>query len=412
MKVCFETFGCRLNRAEALEEEAKYLARGWERTESHKDADLIVVRGCSVTARAQRDCERLIEHIRGKYPLKRVLVTGCLPSANKNYTLRDFAARTARRAAPTNTNAAFSVPMRTARAYLKVQDGCSGRCTFCIVPQFRGKSTSVPFDDVLARARAFLDAGFHELVITGCNLTQYNDAGRLLPELIAALSDLCGETARLRLGSVEPGPVAKNLIQLMAERKNICRFLHIPVQSGSDRILSAMRRPYKRRDVEELVKEAARLMPDLGLGCDIMTGFPDEMDNDFLATKFLLTRLPFTKAHVFPYSERPGTVAATLPNAVPKEIRSLHAREIADQMEDARTRYIKRFKGRTVQVLVEDEKTLAGWTSEYVWCQVGEDKAKVLTRDRGTTERRIRRRDLINVLVREAHGHVLTGDPV
>lgn len=411
MKVCFETFGCRLSRAEALEDEAKYLARGWTRTESHAEADLIVVRGCSVTARAQRDCERLIEHIRGKYPLKRVLVTGCLPSAKKDYTLRTFAARTVRPGDP-NSPTSSPVPTRTARAYLKVQDGCSGKCAFCIVPQFRGKATSVPFGEVLSRAQAFLDAGYHELVVTGCNLVQYNDGGKLLPELIAALSDLCGETARIRLGSIEPGPVAKELVQLMAARENLCRFLHIPVQSGSDRILSAMRRPYKKRDVEDLVKEAVRLMPDLGLGCDIMTGFPDEMDNDFLSTKFLLSRLPFTKAHVFPYSERPGTVAATLPNAVPKEIRSLRAREIAAQMEDARTRYIKRFKGKTVQVLVEDEKTLAGWTSEYVWCQVGEDKAKVLTRNRGSTERRIRRKDLISVLVREVHGHVLSGDPV
>ena len=409
MKVCFETFGCRLNRAEALEEEAKYLARGWTRTESHAEADLIVVRGCSVTARAQRDCERLIAHIREKYPLKRLLVTGCLTDAKKNYAVREFAARSGN---PGASTAVPAVPTRTARAYLKVQDGCSGACAFCIVPQFRGKATSVPQADVLARAQAFLDAGYHELVLTGCNLVQYNDAGVRLPALVAALSDLCGTTARIRLGSVEPGPVARELVGLMAERANVCRFLHIPVQSGSDRILSAMRRPYKKRDVEELVKEAVRRMPDLGLGCDILTGFPDEMDYDFMSTKFLLTRLPFTKAHVFPYSERPGTVAATLPNAVPKEIRSLRAHEIAAQMEDARVRYIKRFKGRTVQVLVEDEKTLAGWTSEYVWCQVGEDKAKVFTRDRGHTERRIRRRDLVTILVREVNGHVLTGDPV
>lgn len=416
MKVCFETFGCRLNRAEALEEEAKYLARGWTRTEDHADADLIVVRGCSVTARAQRDSEHLIDHLRRKYPLKRVLVTGCLPSANKNYNVRAWAAKISSPSSlpPHPSSLPTPIPLRTARAYLKVQDGCSGRCTFCIVPQFRGKSTSVPVADVLTRAQEFLAAGFHELVITGCNLTQYNDAGKRLTDLIAALSDLCGETARIRLGSVEPGPEAQRLVQLMATRENICSYLHLPVQSGSDRILSAMRRPYLRRDVEALVREAVRLMPDLGLGCDIMTGFPDEMDMDFLSTKFLLERLPFTKAHVFPYSERPQTFAVSLPNAVPKEIRTLRAREIADQMEDARTRYIKRFKGRVVQVLVEDEKDLSGWTSEYVWCKVGEDKAKVFTRDRGSTERRVRRRDLILVRVREivGDGHVLAGDLV
>ena len=141
MKVCFETFGCRLNRAEALEIEAAFLARGWTRTERHDDADMIIVRGCSVTARAQADCERLIAHIRNKYPFKRVVVTGCIKNHSNERWLKDLV--TGQGPAPT----------RTARAYLKIQDGCSGQCSFCIVPTFRGKAKSVPFDDVVAGAK-------------------------------------------------------------------------------------------------------------------------------------------------------------------------------------------------------------------------------------------------------------------
>ena len=409
MKVCFETFGCRLNRAEALQEEAQYLARGWERTESHEEAQLIVIRGCSVTQRAQRDCERLIEHIRGKYPFKRIIVTGCLPSADKSYTLRGAAARSSGPAGDGSTGPA--VPMRTARAYLKVQDGCSGRCTFCIVPKFRGTSRSEPFDALLDKAERFIAAGYHEIVVTGCNLSQYASEGKHLPELLSALAEL-DPACRIRLGSLEPGPIAMDTVHVIAEHENICRFLHIPVQSGSERILSAMRRPYRAKDVDALVREAVRLMPDLGLGCDIMTGFPDEMDNDFLATRTLFKRLPFSNAHVFPYSERPGTVAATLPNAVPPQIRSARAHEIADLANVSRNHFVKRFKGRTVEMVVEDEQHLAGWTSEYVWCQIGSEKAKVLSRNRGSSERTIRRRDLIRVLVREVHDHILTGDPL
>jgi threonylcarbamoyladenosine tRNA methylthiotransferase MtaB len=398
MKVCFETFGCRLNRAEALDLEARFVSRGWTTTERHDDADMIVVRCCSVTHRAQRDCERLVEHIRGKYPTKRVVVTGCTAEKLHEQWLADM------RDAPS------VVPTRTARAYLKVQDGCSGKCAFCIVPTFRGVARSVPFEDVLARASRFVEAGYHEIVVTGCNLSQYVSGTRRLPELVDALAAL-DPACRVRLGSLEPAPVAMDVVAAVAASKNACRYLHVPVQSGSDRVLTAMRRPYKRKDVERLVSEAAKLMPGLGLGCDIMTGFPDETPNDFLATKGLLERLPFTKVHVFPFSERPGTIAAGLPNAVPPEVRTDRAREVARWSEKARTDFIRRMKGRTVQIVVEDESTLSGWTSEYVWCQIGSEKAKTLARSHGGQDAKIRRKDLVSVLVREAVGHVLTGDP-
>ncbi len=410
MKVCFETFGCRLNRAEALQMEAEYLADGWTLTTQHHDADLIVVRGCSVTQRAQRECERLIAHLRKKYPLKRVLTVGCLKEATDKTKLRNFEIAKFHKAATTQNEP--PVPTRTARAYLKVQDGCNAACAFCIVPAFRGKSVSVAFDEVLDKAKRFIDAGYHELVVTGCNLAHYLEPGnKRLPELLAALADL-STACRVRLGSLEPSPVAQDVVDVMAAHDNICRFLHVPIQSGSNRILTAMRRPYLHKDIESLVTKATRLLPGLGLGCDVMTGFPDETETDFLSTQGLLARLPFTKAHVFPYSERPGTVAATLPNAVPPEIRSTRAHALAAMMDEARGRYVKRFKGRTVQLLVEDEKTLSGWTSEYVWCQIGEERARTLTRARGGTARQIHRKDLVEVRVRDVRGHILFGDPV
>ncbi|MCR5414477.1 MAG: radical SAM protein [Kiritimatiellae bacterium] len=399
MKVCFETFGCRLNRAEALAEEARYLARGWERTESHSDAQLIVVRGCSVTARAQKDCERLIDHIKAKYPFKRVIVTGCLPKADKGYFLKDV-----RRDA--SAPAEDPVPVRTARAYLKVQDGCAGKCSFCIVPSFRGSSTSVPWDKTLDTAKRFIDAGYRELVVTGCNLVQYVSQGKRFPDLVAALAGL-SPSCRIRLGSVEPGPVALETVDAMAGNANVCRFLHIPVQSGSGRILAAMRRPYTIRTIDELVQAAVKAMPHLGLGVDLMTGFPGETDNDQLATLSLMRRHPLTKAHVFPFSERPGTVAATLPDAVPPAIRSARAHELAALADEKRTLFAKRFRGREVEVVVEDEKSIAGWTAEYLWCRVGEEKDLAFTGSRSSRD--IRRKDLVTIRVREAKGHVLSG---
>jgi len=398
VKVCFETFGCRLNRAEALEMEAHFLARGWTRTERHDDADMIVVRGCSVTSRAERDCVRLVEHIRRKYPLKRIVVTGCMREKRNEQWLKSL----------TNDNA--PVPTRTARAYLKVQDGCSGLCSFCTVPKFRGKAVSVPLAEVLGKARRFEDAGYGEIVVAGCSLTQYADGAKRLPDLVAELADAVPE-CRIRLGSIEPVSMAKEVVRAMAEHGNVCRFLHVPVQSGSTRILAAMRRPYIAKDVDALVREAVSLMPGLGLGCDLMSGFPDETDNDHLATLALLNRLPFTNAHVFAYSERPGTVAASLPNPVPKEIRSERAHELSSTARTKRSLYAKRFKGREVKIVVEDEKTLSGWTSEYLWCQVGKDKAGVLDRIRRIHKEGTLRKTLLPVTIREVRGDILTGDP-
>ena len=392
MKVCFETFGCRLNRAEALEQEAEFAARGWIMTEGHADADIIVVRGCSVTQRAQRDCERLVEHIRRKYPFKRLVVTGCLGDRTNAFTLKKR-----------GDDEPVPVPTRTSRAYLKVQDGCSGRCTFCIVPKFRGMPVSVDFGEAVSKAKRFVDAGYHEIVVTGCNLSLYESGGKRLPELVAALSDIVpeslgeGKSCRVRLGSVEPSAVVSDVLDVMAERENVCRFLHIPVQSGSSRILSLMGRPYSARDIDTMVHNARQRVTGIAIGCDFITGFPGESDMDFLATQGLLTRARFERVHVFPYSERPGTPASVMPESVPLDIRHDRARELMRQADKIRSVSAREFEGKTVEIVVEDEKDGAGWTSEYFWCSSQNLHAP--------------RKSLAKVKVRTVDGHMLHGEP-
>ena len=351
--------------------EAEYLAKGWELTDKHADADLFVVRGCSVTSRAQSESEHMVAHLRKHYPTVPVRVCGCL----KDKDAAALARLRGRLPPGSQTSAALAratIPTRTARAYLKVQDGCNGRCTFCIVPQFRGKSSSVPFAELLDRAKRFIDSGYREIVVTGCNLSLYLSSGKRLPDLLAALADLAPEgdgRCRVRLGSLEPCPCAVDTVHAMAEHANVCRFLHVPVQSGSNRILLSMRRPYLVKDVEAIVQTATSLMPGIGLGCDLMTGFPGESDLDFSATKGLLERLPFSNAHVFPYSTRPHTVAAGLGGALPKEVRSSRAHALAKIAEEARERYTRTFVGKTVEIVVEREDKVIGWTSEYLKCE-------------------------------------------
>lgn len=400
MNICFETFGCRLNRAEALEDEAKSLAKGHSVVDSHAKADLVVVRGCSVTARAQHDCEQLVRHLREKYPAKRIFVTGCLPGAKKLDISRLAQARQDASSQP-------PVPTRTARAYLKVQDGCSCGCTFCIVPKFRGEPTSVPFGDVLDKARRFIDAGYREIVVTGCNLTLYSSDGRRLPDLVAALAAISPE-CRVRLGSVEPGPLAMELVRAMSENANVCRFLHLSVQSGSDRILAAMRRPYHVRDVDALADEATRLMPLLGLGCDLIAGFPDETEMDFRLTKGLLGRHPFSNVHAFPYSERPGTLAAAMVHEkIAPDVRSRRAHELADVGASSRQRAAKRFVGRVVEAVVERDSPLSGWTGEYFWIEASRPSD---ASPEGRLGKSLRKQ-AVKFAVRSAHGGVLYGEP-
>ena len=394
MKVCFETFGCRLNKAEALQMEANYLADGWKMTTVRDEADLFVVRGCSVTAKAQSDCEKLIAHLRHTYPNAALRICGCLPKQEETGSspLQSL-----------GETASSPLPSRTARAYLKVQDGCCGTCTFCIVPRFRGKSRSVPFTDVLDTAKRFIDAGYHEIVITGCNLALYASEGKRLPELMGALAEVntsarsgkdSASPFRIRLGSLEPGGCAQDVVRCMAEHANICRFLHIPIQSGSDRILAAMNRPYRLSDIRDLLDLAVRLLPSLGLGCDLMTGFPGETEDDFAATRELLTAHPFSNAHVFPYSERPGTPAAEFPDAIPPTIRASRAQELSLLAKAKREDYARSFVGQTVDVVIEGHDKAVGWTGEYLRCEA--DAA-------------VPRKSLVRIRVTHADGERLCG---
>ena len=420
MNYAFHTFGCRLNRAEALEQEAAVLAAGHSVVPVGPDANVIVVRGCSVTARAQRDCEKTIGALKSQYPWVQVVVTGCYPGV-RGQTLPGILAH------PPPDGA---VPMRTARAYLKAQDGCACACTFCTVPHYRGDPASVPLGKVLAKAKAFLSAGYREIVLTGCNLSLYRDSGTGLGGLLSALAELPSSGHRVRLGSLEPGVCDDSVVEAFASHANICKFLHLCIQSGSDRILAAMKRPYTSAGVVETVRKAKLAVPGIAIGADMITGFPGETEDDFNMSKGLVSGLGVVNAHVFPFSERPGTVAATLPDQVDREVRHERARALNDIATANRAEFASLFKGQTVEVCVEADLTAprhlhgrhhrhhagqgsidrgkivprtemddgalcAGWTSEYLPCRI--------------TDRFAPRRQIVKVHVAEVSGDILRG---
>lgn len=395
---------------------------GTRATHSQPNPDLIIVRGCSVTAKAQHDCEKFIAHLRLRFPRALIKVTGCLkpekqaterlfvstPDAPIRTPQQEFSehASTVRQTETTSNATYASMPdtipstdhYALSRAYLKVQDGCSGRCSYCIVPSFRGKPTSIPFHTVLERARAFLAAGFREIILAGCNLCLYKSEGRGIAELATALASLESPGHRIRFGSIEPGICDDRILDAMEGTPNICRFLHLSLQSGSDRILRLMRRPYTSGQVFAFCAEACRrLGPRLALGADIIAGFPGESDSDHEATKrFVSTSLhmagdafrrpeqeairsPFIHLHVFPYSERPGTEAATLTGSIPTEVRRRRAKEIESIGLRNRLKFANALIGQAVAVCVE--RGGSGRTDEHLRCRLhGKAERKSIVR--------------------------------
>ncbi len=386
MTVAFKTFGCRLNRAETAQFEAGFSAAGFTRVPIETGARVVVLHSCAITQSAENECLKLIRSVRKKSPDACLVLVGCAVEAVASETLQGLGLdlivpRTQKEALVplvlrhlgiSGTFSPIAPALSTQRASLKIQDGCDFFCSYCIVPHTRGQPYSRPFDACLNEAKAFVDAGFQEIVVTGCNIACYADGSRSLVDLLAALASLPG-LGRLRLGSVEPGTVERDVIARMAETPKLCKFLHLPIQSGDNAILSRMRRRYTVEGIERTLHEALERVPHIGLGADVITGFPGESLEAFEHTRALVEAFPFSNLHVFPYSERPGTPAATFDASVPEPERKRRAAELIRLGRLKRKTFAQGLVGHPVEVLVEhfDREGLAhGWTGEYLACGI------------------------------------------
>ena len=357
MRVAFATLGCRLNQFEtdALVRAAQ--EAGHEIVEFADAADLYVVNSCTITHDADADTRQLVRRAARQVPGARVVVTGCMANADPDALAampevarvlgnrekeRFFdlalgsgddrvhvgATDLTRRLRITRLRP--SADPRRSRAYLKIQDGCDYRCSFCIVPQVRGRSSSLPRADACAQLRELVAAGVPEVVLTGVHLGTYGRDLQPRCDLVALLADLLADLgpARLRLGSVDPHEVSPALIDLLAGDRRLCRHLHLPVQSGDDGVLRAMRRAHTVADLRALVPRLVAAVPGIHLGTDVIAGFPGESEACFAATHALLAGLPLASLHVFSYSEREGTSAVDLPDSVPPAQRLARTRAL------------------------------------------------------------------------------------
>jgi threonylcarbamoyladenosine tRNA methylthiotransferase MtaB len=399
--VGFATLGCRLNQVESLEMRALVEHAGYRAVDEGEAAQVYVVNTCTVTSRADFSDRQAIRRITRANPDALVVVTGCLAQTDpealarmpgvdlvlgneEKYRLPELLGSLARRDRPevcvgpiADARAVPSAPRRRisgrSRAFVKIQDGCQHRCAFCIVPAARGRSRSQEPKVLVEQVEALVQAGYSEITLTGVDIGHYG--WDLVPRtslaaLVARLAEV-GGLRWLRLSSVLPAYFTPELVQAVTTIPVVAPHLHLPLQSGSDRVLRLMRRPYNARMYLTLAERLAARIPDLGLGADVIVGHPGETDADFEATMALVAELPLSYLHVFAYSDRKGTEAARLNDdrvaASAIRERSKRLRALAGEKSDA---FRRRLLGRAVEVLVLEDRqadgTLTGLTSNYV----------------------------------------------
>lgn len=393
-RFCLVTLGCKVNQYESRALAEAWLRAGLVRTDDPAGADLIVLCSCAVTARAEAEGRRLARNLaRAAKDEARVVVTGCAAAVSpeafaglgtmavpdKGRLARDpFGPHTARPRDPDAFPDLAVTGYDRARALVKVQDGCSHGCTYCIVPAARGASVSRPFAAILAEVRRLLAAGHREIGLTGINLGHYGrdlhpaaDFWDLLAGLDAALAPEHAGTARLRLGSLDPAMLTGRGLDVLANSRLLCPHLHISLQSADPAILAAMgRRPDDARVVSSFVDSISREWPVMGLGLDLLTGFPGESEAAFGETAAFLSGLPVTYAHVFPYSRRPGTAAATLPGQLPGPVKTGRAKRLRETAEAKSAAFAARLcRQPSLTVAVERTGPALGTCAQYADCR-------------------------------------------
>ena len=391
MNVAFKTVGCRLNQAETAAMRAGFEAAGYQTVESVLRADVVVIHTCAITDTAERNCIRISRSAKRRQPPPIVVLAGCAVQVSHPRLLQNAAAdllvgqkdkynipaliAARHRAAPllAPPDSARRAPrFTTTRAIIKAQDGCDFRCAYCVVPAARGAPSSRPLTDIIEEVRRVTGQGFREVVLTGANLGCYSDGRNTLVHLVREVESI-PSVSRIRLSSIELSTVERNIIDHMAESAKLCRHLHIPLQSGDDRTLAAMGRRYTARQYQQAVEYALARMPLLGLGTDLIMGFPGEDQASFENTLRLVRGIPFSNLHVFPYSARPGTRAAGLPGQVPDREKKRRSAALLTLGKEKRAAFAAQFIGRPVTVLLENPASPRhghGWTGEYIESEV------------------------------------------
>ncbi|WP_119680104.1 tRNA (N(6)-L-threonylcarbamoyladenosine(37)-C(2))-methylthiotransferase MtaB [Indioceanicola profundi] len=388
------TFGCRLNAYESEVMRNHARAAGLD--------DVVIVNTCAVTSEAERQARQTIRKLRRDRPEARIVVTGCAAQVNPDsfaampevsHVLGNDAKLTAQPWADFGAGATERVRVNDimsvketaghliqgmegrARAFVQVQNGCDHRCTFCIIPYGRGNSRSVPIGEIVSQVRALVESGYREVVLTGVDVTSYGPdlPGKpTLGQMVRRLLALVPELPRLRLSSLDAVEIDDDLWRLIAEEPRLMPHLHVSLQAGDDMVLKRMKRRHLRADAIRFCAEARRLRPDMVFGADIIAGFPTETEEMFQNSLRIVEECGLTWLHVFPYSPRPGTPAARMPQ-VPGPVRKERAARLRAAGQAAVARHLAAQVGAIADVLIEKGRT--GRTPGFAEVRVDGDHA-------------------------------------
>ncbi|MBL8026593.1 MAG: tRNA (N(6)-L-threonylcarbamoyladenosine(37)-C(2))-methylthiotransferase MtaB [Fibrobacteres bacterium] len=368
MKFFSHTLGCRTNQYDTAAIEALLVKRGIEIVREPSSADVIYVQTCSVTGRADTKSGQAIRKFITDNPSKRVLVGGCGPQGNRDSfssiegVEAVFGVNSAEQIAAHITGTPESKEHHEfgsivefngrKRANLKIQDGCDSFCTYCIIPSLRGKPVSRSREDVLSQLDLLVKGGFCEIVLTGIHVGKYQDDKIVLSDLIEMAVKIDGKF-RLRLSSIEPQEIDEKLLSLVVNNRKVCNYLHIPLQSGDDSILTAMNRKYSASTVMELFKRVRKLDPFCGLGTDIITGFPGETEECFSNTVDFIANSPLVYGHVFPFSPRMGTPAAEFKGQIDRGVALKRVRTLRKLFDEKKGNFFKTLVGSVQNCIIE-----------------------------------------------------------
>ncbi|NPV12020.1 MAG: tRNA (N(6)-L-threonylcarbamoyladenosine(37)-C(2))-methylthiotransferase MtaB [Ignavibacteria bacterium] len=396
-KVAFHTLGCKLNYAETSVIGNSFLKRGFSLTDFDSPADVYVINTCTVTENAERECRQIIRRALRHNPNGFVIVTGCYAQlrpeqiqkiegvdlvlgSKEKFEIFNFIDSFEKKnlacvyVSPleklNDFGPAFTpLPEDRTRAFLKIQDGCDYKCSFCTIPKARGLSRSQSVDDTIKQLRELVQQGYKEIVLTGVNVGDYGSKiGTSLYELLRKLIKVDGDF-RIRISSIEPNLLSDEIIELVAQEAKLCKHFHIPLQSGSDKILKRMQRRYLSKLYADRIEKVKTLIPSAGIGVDVIVGFPGEDENDFQTTQEFIANLPVSYLHVFTYSERPGTPAAEMKDQVPKDERRRRTNTLRILSARKKYQFYLEMLGTEQKVLFEhrdDDGTIKGFTSNYI----------------------------------------------
>lgn len=397
-KVAFYTLGCKLNFAESSAISRSFEQNGFTKVDFEDTPDVVVINTCSVTENADRKCRKVVNSALGISPHAYIIVIGCyaqlkpeeiskIPGvdavlgANEKFDLlkilRDFEkkGKAAIHVSPIKETRTFvpsySMGDRT-RTFLKVQDGCNYNCAFCTIPLARGKSRSTPIEEIVKQVYEITASGIKEVVLTGINIGDYGivEGRRSIKflDLIRVLDGVDG-IARFRISSIEPNLLSQEIIEFVANSEKFAPHFHVPLQSGSDKILQDMRRRYLSDLYADRVENILAMMPDCCIGVDVIVGFPGETEAEFLKTYDFLNKLPISYLHVFPYSERENTPAVSMTEVVPHEERTKRAKMLRILSDKKLRAFYEKYLGVTRDVLFEKENCdglMYGFTDNYI----------------------------------------------